>query len=445
MKITEWMKKIFNSLSEGILIIDKDENILFFNKAYVRLLGENFDDIKRLPIKNICPESVIQDVIETGVPKIGVLCEESSEEYLCNIFPINAGKEAFEGIFIVTFLSDDIYLNKKIKELERENKYLMEKNNCTNGTKYTFENIISVNDTSMLTKNIAQKIAHSDVPVLIEGECGSGKEVYAQSIHNESERSKYPFVAVNCSTLTSTMLEGELFGYEDGVFTAGKKGRKIGLLEMANQGTIFLDNIYEIDYSLQTKLLRVLQEGSIRKVGGIKEIDIDVRIICACDVDLMKYTEEGKFRKDLYYRIAAFPIHIVPLRERREDIPYLLEFYLQKLSNRLKRKISLTDKVKALLYNYHWPGNVREMKNILEFTSIIAKDGVIREENLPKAIIENSEEIELRICNLPDKIKKIEREEISKAIEYFGDTVDGKKEAAKCLGISLSTLYYKLS
>ncbi|MCU6396722.1 sigma-54 factor interaction domain-containing protein, partial [Enterobacter quasiroggenkampii] len=137
-----------------------------------------------------------------------------------------------------------------------------------------------------------------------------------------SERSKYPFVVVNCSTLTPTMLEGELFGYEDGVFTAGKKGRKIGLLERANQGTIFLDNIYEMDYSLQTKLLRVLQEGSIRKVGGIKEIDIDVRIICACNVDLMKYTEEGKFRKDLYYRIAACPIHIVPLRERREDIPY---------------------------------------------------------------------------------------------------------------------------
>lgn len=236
-----------------------------------------------------------------------------------------------------------------------------------------------------------------------------------------------------------------IFGYEDGFFTAGKKGRKIGLLERANQGTIFLDNIYEMDYSLQTKLLRVLQEGSIRKVGGIKEIDIDIRIICTCNVDLMKYTEEGKFRKDLYYRIAAFPIHIVPLRERREDIPYLLDFYLQKLSNRLKRKISLTDKVKALLYNYDWPGNVREMKNILEFISIIAKDGVIREENLPKAIIENSEEIELRICNLPDKIKKFEREEISKAIEYFGDTVDGKKEAAKCLGISLSTLYYKLS
>lgn len=445
MKITEWMKKIFNSLSEGILIIDKDENILFFNKVYSRLLGKNLDDDKRLPIRNICSESVIQDVIETGLPKIGVLCEESNEEYFCDIFPINSDKKAIEGIFIVIFLNSDIYLNKKIKELERENKYLVEKIQSTNGAKYTFENIIAVNDASMLTKNIAQKIAHSDVPVLIEGEYGSGKEVYAQSIHNESGRSKYPFLAVNCSTLKPTMLEGKLFGYEDGIFTEGKEGRKIGLFERVNQGTIFLDNIHEMDYSLQTKLLRVLQEGSIRKVGGIKEIDIDVRIICACNIDLMKYTEEGKFRKDLYYRIAAFPIHIVPLRERREDIPYLLEFYLQKLSNRLKRKISLTDKAKALLYNYDWPGNVREMKNILEFISIIAKGGVIREENLPKAIIENSEEIELRICNLPDKIKKIEREEISKAIEYFGDTVDGKKEAAKCLGISLSTLYYKLS
>ena len=241
------------------------------------------------------------------------------------------------------------------------------------------------------------------------------------------------------------MLEGELFGYEDGAFTGAKKGGKIGLFESANQGTIFLDEISEMDYSLQAKLLRVLQEGTIRKIGGTKEIDIDVRVICACNVDLMKYIEEGKFRKDLYYRIAVFPIHIVPLRERREDIPYLLDLYLEKLSNKFRRKISLTDKAKASLYNYDWPGNVREMRNVLEFSAIMATDGFIREENLPTPITENSKESEPKFYKLSDKIKKFEREEINKAIEYFGDTVNGKKEAAKHLGISLSTLYYKLS
>ncbi|HCQ89211.1 MULTISPECIES: sigma-54 interaction domain-containing protein [unclassified Clostridium] len=445
MKITEWMEKIFNSLNEGVLIVDREGNILFFNKAYSNFIGKNLNDVEGLPIRDIRPGSLIQDVMETGVAKLGVLRKENNDEYFCNISPIISDGKTIGGISTVTFLKDAVYLSKKIKELEKKNKYLMEKIHRTNGTKYTFKNIIAVNDTSILTKNIAQKIAHSDVSVLIEGESGSGKEVYAQSIHNESERSKYPFVAINCSTLTPTMLEGELFGYEDGAFTGAKKGGKIGLFESANQGTIFLDEISEMDYSLQAKLLRVLQEGTIRKIGGTKEIDIDVRVICACNVNLMKYIEEGKFRKDLYYRIAVFPIHIVPLRERREDVPYLLDFYLQKLSNKLRRKISLTDKAKASLYNYDWPGNVREMRNVLEFSSIMATDGFIREENLPAPITENSKESEPKFYKLSDKIKKFEREEINKAIEYFGDTVDGKKEAAKHLGISLSTLYYKLS
>ncbi|MDU1350927.1 sigma-54-dependent Fis family transcriptional regulator [uncultured Clostridium sp.] len=445
MKITEWMEKIFNSLNEGVLIVDRDGNILFFNKAYSNFIGKNLNDVKGLPIRDIRPGSVIQDVMETGVAKLGLLRKESNDEYFCNISPIISDGKTIGGISTVTFLRDAVYLSKKIKELEKKNKYLMEKIHRTNGTKYTFDNIIAVNENSILTKNIAKKIAHSDISVLIEGESGSGKEVYAQSIHNESERGKYPFVAINCSTLAPTMLEGELFGYEDGAFTGAKKGGKIGLFESANQGTIFLDEISEMDYSLQAKLLRVLQEGTIRKIGGTKEIDIDVRVICACNVDLMKYIEEGKFRKDLYYRIAVFPIHIVPLRERREDIPYLLDLYLEKLSNKFRRKISLTDKAKASLYNYDWPGNVREMRNVLEFSAIMATDGFIREENLPTPITESSKESEPKFYKLSDKIKKFEREEINKAIEYFGDTVNGKKEAAKHLGISLSTLYYKLS
>lgn len=445
MKITKWMEKILNSLNQGVIVVDIKEDVLFLNKAYLKSLGKNLNDVKELSIRDILPDSLIKNVVDTGVPKLGVLLKGNDGKYFCNILPVFSEKKAIEGMVIITFLKDDFYLNKKLKELEKSNKYLLDKINCINKTKYTFENIIAVNNTSVATKNMAQKISNLDVPVLIEGEIGCGKEVYAQSIHNSSKRSKYPFITVNCSALTSRMLEGELFGYEDNILSERKRDKRIGMFEIANHGTIFLDKISEIDYSLQGKLLRVLQEGTIRKIAGIEEINVDVRIICACDINLMKYAEEGKFRKDLYYRIAAFPIHIVPLRERRDDIPALLNFYIEKFSNKLKRKIHLTDEAKALFYQYDWPGNVREMKNLLEILSIVAKDGVISVDNLPRNIVESSKEIDFKICKLSDKIKQFEKEEIARAIQYFGDTVEGKKEAAKHLGISLSTLYNKLN
>ncbi|MDU1349975.1 sigma-54-dependent Fis family transcriptional regulator [uncultured Clostridium sp.] len=445
MKVRRWIEKILNSLNEGVIITDINENILFFNKACSKFLRRNINDNNELTIRNIFPDSVVQSVVESGIPKLGALLKENDRKYFCNIFPIFSEDKIIEGITIIIFLKDDFYLDRKIKELNKENQCLLDKINYMNRAKYTFENIIAVNNTSIDIKNIARKISKLDVPVLIESEDGCRKEVYAQAIHNNSKRSKYPFITVDCSTSESRILEGILFGYEDNILSDRKRNKKMGMFEIANHGTIFLDKISEIDYSLQEKLLRVLQESTIRKIGGIEEIDIDVRIICACDVNLMKYAEEGKFRKDLYYRIAAFPIYITPLRERREDIPRLLNFYIEKLSNKFKRKICLTDDAKALLCNYDWPGNISEMENILEFLAIATKDGTITKDSLPKAILESSKDMEFKICKLSDKIKQFEKEEIIKAIEYFGDTVEGKKKAAKHLGISLSTLYYKLN
>lgn len=200
-----------------------------------------------------------------------------------------------------------------------------------------------------------------------------------------------------------------------------------------------------MDYSLQAKLLRVLQEKKIRRIGGTNEINIDVRIISACNVDLIKYIEEGKFRRDLYYRIAVFPIYICPLRERKEDISYLLDIYLEKMSNKLRRKVELSNDARKVLKEYDWPGNVREIKNVIEFSSVMAAEGVINIENLPYQIGKIIKEENSDKKSLASIIKEVEINEIKKAIEYYGNSVEGKKNAAKSLGISLATLYHKIS
>ncbi|WP_053955924.1 sigma-54 interaction domain-containing protein [Inediibacterium massiliense] len=444
-EITKWMNKIFNSFKEGILIVDQKTRIVFFNRSYSQFINRDLNEVQGRYIKEIRPGALIPEVVKTGIPKLGILRKENDDEYFCNMYPILSDEEIVGGISTVTFIKDAVELSNKIKELERKNKYLMERIHHNNGTRYKFEDIIAKSKESIDTKNIAIKISSSDIPVLIYGESGTGKELYAQSIHNESLRKDHPFIAVNCATLTSTMLESELFGYEEGAFTGAKKGGKMGLFEAANKGTIFLDEISEIDYNLQAKLLRVLQEKKVRRIGSTKEILVDVRVISACNVDILKYIEEGKFRRDLYYRIAVFPINILPLRDRKEDIPYLIENYLNQLSNKHKKRFMMAQEATILLFNYQWPGNVREMKNILEIATIMSQDGVIRKENLPSIVVDSKLiHKDIKISKLSDTIKRVEQEEINKAIQHFGNHLEGKKKAAKYLGISLATLYNKL-
>ncbi len=329
-----------------------------------------------------------------------------------------------------------------IGELNEKEAYLDARMKEVNGTRYDFDDIVYGSEVTMHCIEMAKKIAHSDISVLLQGESGCGKELYAQAIHNESERRSYPFIAINCAVLTGNMLESELFGYENGAFTGAQKGGKAGLFEIANKGTLFLDEISEMDYTLQAKLLRALQERKIRRVGGTKEIDIDVRIIGACNVDLEKYIEEKKFRQDLYYRIAAIPLHLVPLRERRGDIAPLLEHHLKKISIQNKRKIGITEAARNILMEYNWPGNVRELENILEYATLMMSGTQIDVEDLPPTIM--SEGSSVKMPTLAERVHQYERQQIMSVLEQFGNTLEGKKKAAKTLGISLATLYNKI-
>ena len=278
---------------------------------------------------------------------------------------------------------------------------------------------------------------------MLASESGTGKELYAQAIHNASARKNEVFVAINCANFNANTLESELFGYVEGAFTGAKKGGKIGLFEAASGGTLFLDEVSEMDYALQAKLLRAIQEGRIRPVGSVNEIEVDVRLICASNADLNAYIEEGKFRRDLYYRLSTFRIRIPPLRERREDIPALTETLLAELSKKLKRSVTITDEALRCLTVHDWPGNVRELRNVLEFSAYLSDNGTIVQDSLPEHIVRPA--MEQPEITLSQRVRVFEQAEINKLLLKNGTDLAGKKKTAKQLGVSLATLYNKLA
>lgn len=438
----ETMENILNAVKEGILIVDKEEKITFFNDAYAKFIEHTLKEVKGKPLKEIRPGAMLPEVMKSGKMQEQMHRVENGKEYFANMYPIRENGEVVGGISTVTFLENARFLAEMIGELNEKEAYLDARMKEVNGTRYDFDDIVYGSEVTMHCIEMAKKIAHSDISVLLQGESGCGKELYAQAIHNESERRSYPFIAINCAVLSGNMLESELFGYENGAFTGAQKGGKAGLFEIANKGTLFLDEISEMDYSLQAKLLRALQERKIRRVGGTKEIDIDVRIIGACNVDLEKYIEEKKFRQDLYYRIAAIPLHLVPLRERRGDIAPLLEHHLKKISIQNKRKIGITEAARNILMEYNWPGNVRELENILEYATLMMSGNQIDVEDLPPTIM--SEGSSVKMPTLAERVHQYERQQIMSVLEQFGNTLEGKKKAAKALGISLATLYNKI-
>ncbi|WP_099189066.1 sigma-54 interaction domain-containing protein [Tepidibacter mesophilus] len=282
----------------------------------------------------------------------------------------------FDGFIIK--LKTFSYLEKKQTKLRAQ---LLKKGHVS---KYTFDNIISVSEEMNKTKEIAKRMAKSNSSILIIGETGTGKELFAQAIHNESYRKKGPFVAINCGTFQESLLQSELFGYEEGAFTGAKKGGKVGLFEIAHNGTLFLDEIGEMDLNLQAKLLRVIQEKQVRRLGSDGLLDIDVRIIAATNRELKELVKEKKFRKDLYFRLNVLPLNITPLRERKEDIIPIIE----DIKKGLQSIFSLSDEVEKLVLNYNWEGNVRELGNVIEYLANL-NEKRIQLHHLPKYMIED--------------------------------------------------------
>ena len=380
-------------------------------------------------------------MLASGKPVLHITRKEIEDFYFVNMYPIYAQGELVGGVSVVTFLEDAYQARDELEAMEARSRQVLRSINRANGAWYTFGDIVAVTPASAQVKELAQRIAATDATVLLESESGTGKELYAQAIHNASPRQEGVFVAINCSNFNANTLESELFGYAEGAFTGAKKGGKVGLFEAANGGTLFLDEVSEMDIRFQAKLLRVLQEHRVRPVGAVKELDVDVRVIAACNADLNAYVAEGKFRQDLYYRLNTFPIHIPPLRERPGDIPALAEALLAQFSRKLRRPLRMTSEALEVLLGHSWPGNVRELRNVLEFAAYLSPDGAVLPESLPGDLLCTQKGPPL---TLAQRVKEFERREALKAVERHGSTTQGKRAAAAELGISLASLYNKL-
>ena len=436
-------KAILDSIAEGINIIDTDYKVVFGNKAYCRFIRVERENLIGRKLRDVRPNAKLPDVVKSGTNLMHVERSENGEYYFVNMYAIKSDDKVIGGISVVTFVDEAFNFKKQIEQLERKLENRLLRINKANRARYTFDSITAVSPSIISIKNDALKVASTDMTVLLESETGTGKELFANAIHSASTRNNEVFIAINCANFRGEILDSELFGYVEGAFTGAKKGGKMGLFEAADKGTIFLDEISDLDIGLQAKLLRALQEKMIRPVGGVEDIPVDVRIICASNADLKDYVKTGKFRADLYYRLSAYPIRIPPLRERIEDIPVIAREKLVEISKKLRRVIDIDNEALAILQEYHWPGNVRELINILEFSAFNAKDGIITKGCIPGSICGKTKEIS--VDKLTARVKSFEKQEILKEIDKFGNTTEGKRKAAKNLGISLASLYNKLA
>ncbi|SHJ24725.1 PAS domain S-box-containing protein [Dethiosulfatibacter aminovorans DSM 17477] len=439
----EVLETIFEIAYDGLIVIDPEGYITMISNAYKKFLGVEDRDVIGMHVTEIIENTRMHKVAETGVAEIAELQKINNNHTIVSRIPVFkdgvltsvVGKVVFRNIDEL----DDLY--SKIGKMEEQLENYKRELSQINKAKYTFSDIIGRSSEMKQVVNIAKKAAYTNSNVLILGESGTGKELFAHSIHNSSARRSKAFVKVNCAAIPDELLESELFGYEQGAFTGAKKGGKIGKFEVADQGTIFLDEIGDMPMHMQAKLLRVIQEREIEKIGSNNPKRIDVRIIAATNRNIEQMIEEKKFRLDLYYRLNVVTLNIPPLRERTEDIDALCKTFIEKFRIRyLKRVDAINDSSIAKLKKYGWPGNIRELENIIERAINIMDGGtVIKAKHLPVDISGRYDVEDVK--PLKESMDDYERKTIIKCLEAVNFN---KSRASKLLGISRTALYEKL-
>lgn len=447
MRICDMMSYLFDQNPYmATVLVDNDGIIIFMNETYLRILKLTREEVIGNHVETITPNSRTLVTLKTGKAVVGYNWTVNDTHMIASSLPIYGDNKMVGSFAYSMFL--DIWDAKKLVEdllLER-NMYKNEVHSLLKA-KYDFADIIGEDEKLVNAKAIAEKIAHhAHTTVMITGESGTGKELFAHAIHNASVRSQYPFVRVNCAAIPETLMEAELFGYEEGAYTGSKKEGKLGKFELANGGTIFLDEIGEMSLGMQSKLLVVLQEQVIERLGGIHPIKLDVRVITATNRDLGKMVQEGTFRKDLYYRLNVFHIKIPALRKRKKDIALLTGYFIDKLNGRLNTGITgISNKGSDFLFQYHWPGNIRELEHVLERAMIIADmEGARLLERPHFSFLDNIIDFISRSHNSKSLKTMVEEYEKKALIEVLEKTAFDKKQTAEYLDIDLSSLYRKL-
>ena len=413
-----------------------------YGTAAQELVGKNVRDLER---NGIYFPSATRLAIEKKARVTVTQVTKSDRKLMVTANPIING--AGEIVRVVSISKDITDLHQLEQELENT-KEMMEKyeKELSELRKVNLDDYEIIGNSKAMQGllQLATKVAAVDSTVLILGESGVGKELVAKLIHGESKRRDGPFIKINCGAIPETLLESELFGYDKGAFTGANREGKPGLMELAHKGTLFLDEIAELPLNLQVKLLRVLQEQEIVRVGGVKPIKVDIRIITATNRDIEQMVEEGTFRRDLYYRLNVVPIPVPPLRERREDIPALVHHFLQRFSQKYSRSRQITTEAMELLFNYSWPGNVRELENIIERIVVTSDSSQITVDDLPAELQHGDRKTKKVVVNgiIPLKMatEAVEEQLLRRAMERYKSTY----KAARALGINQSTVVRKV-
>ena len=435
------LKAIFYSSDEAISVVDEEGIGIMINPAYTRITGLTENQVIGKPATTdiAVGESVHMKVLKTrrAVRGVAMLVGPNKKEVVVNGAPVIVDGKLKGSVGIIRDVSELKNLNR---ELHRAKQMIR-----TLEAKYSFEDIIGSSEVMKIAIEQAKLAAKTPATILLRGESGTGKELFAHAIHNGSDRKFNKFIRVNCASLSETLLESELFGYEDGAFTGAKRGGKKGLFEEADNGSIFLDEIGELSLSTQVKLLRVLQESEITRVGGTQSIPLNVRIIAATNVHLEKAMVDGKFREDLYYRLNQMPIFIPPLRKRKGDLKPLCIRLIEKINQEYGRNVEgVTKKALSRLEKYDWPGNIRELDNMIRRAIIFMNynETFIDAEHL----VDSSSEVESTAIipsegTLTERIEEYEKLIIEKTLAKNNGN---KTKSAKELGLSIRNLYYKL-
>lgn len=443
--------KLIVEQMDGAVVTDEYGRYVYVTKSWEDYYGKKLKDVKGKFVRDILPTTKINEALETGRPVIGhpiPLVNEKQEQGFCNYIPIIKKGEVVAGFIYLMFRGEKeaVIFSKALNSMLEELNYYQQELKELRKAKYTIDNIIGESQVAMELKDKIRKAAISNSTVLIEGETGSGKELVAHAIHDLSKRTMKPFIKINCAAIPSELFESELFGYEEGAFTGAKKGGKKGKFEMANGGSLFLDEINQMSLTAQPKLLRVLQEKEIEKIGGKESIPIDVRLIAASNNSLEKLVSEKKFRDDLFYRLNIVNIRIAPLRERKEDIPMLVNHIVNSLNFQMGLGIEEIEKdVIDRFREYDWPGNIRELQNVVERGMNMSLRGTLKWDDLKdyfenKPLRKNSDIAFNKDVAIKQAKKNIEKEIIAEMLKKY----DNKTLCAKELGISRTMLYKKI-
>ncbi|WP_066295356.1 sigma-54 interaction domain-containing protein [Bacillus sp. FJAT-29937] len=419
------------SMNEGIISVDRNGYILELNRSAEKILKIYREEVLKQNIIDVMPDLPIMSVLSTGKGF-------SNLEFALQINGMNI--QIISSATPLVHDSHIIGVAISFKDLDEFRKIAY--SITTEADDSTFDTLVGKSLSILQVKSIAKKVATTDSTVIILGESGTGKELFARAIHKESKRVNKPFRAINCAAIPEQLLESELFGYSEGAFTGARKKGKPGKFEMADGGTLFLDEIGDMPLHLQVKILRVLEERRVERVGSNDSIEINIRVIAATNKNLEQMVKDGEFREDLFYRLNVIPLKIPPLRERDGDVSVLLRHFVKHYDNITGKKVrGFTPEAEEMLCGYSWPGNIRELQNTVEYAINMATDHWITIDNLPPRIRDLGHPM---VFNKNITLAEMEENMIREAINKYGDSLNGKKQAAKELGINLATLYRKI-